>query len=106
MIYKDTIINNYDCYVLSIFWTPSTCSTKKWNNYECFQRIKDLKNENYFTLHGLWPSRLHSNNPEYCNSGETIIPDFSEDKEFHEKLKKYWKSRYQYIANKISISEF
>ena len=94
MFNKEKIINEYDCYVFSIFWTPTTCTTKKTGNYECFQKVKELKDDKYFTIHGLWPSLLSGVIPESCNSGKNIIPDFTDDKNFEEKMGKYWPGLY------------
>ena len=91
---KDNIIENYDCYVFSIFWTPTTCTTKYSKNLECFQEVKKLKDDKYFTLHGLWPSLLSGEIPKACNEGKNIIPNFDDDEKFKEKLGKYWPGLY------------
>ena len=91
---EEKIFENYDCYVFSIFWTPTTCSTKYSGNYECFQKIKELQIEKYFTLHGLWPSLLSGEMPESCNKGKTIIPNFDKDKKFKSKAEVYWPGLY------------
>ena len=52
LIFKEeNVFEYYDCYVFSIFWTPTTCTTKNSGNYECFQKIKELGDDKYFTLH-------------------------------------------------------
>ena len=91
---KDNIIENYDCYVFSIFWTPTTCTTKSSKNFECFQEIKKLNDDKYFTLHGLWPSLLSGEIPEACNQGKNIVPNFDDDEKYKEKLGKYWPGLY------------
>ena len=91
---KETIIQNYDCYILSIFWTPTLCTTKYTKNYECFQLIKQLKDDKYFTLHGLWPSLLSGEIPEICNTGEDIVPNFDNDKEYKDNLSILWPGLY------------
>ena len=93
---RGEIILNYNCYVFSIFWTPASCGTKNTGKNECFQLIKKLKNEKYFTLHGLWPSVLSGEIPESCNSGDDIIPNFEDDNdnEFKEKLEILWPGLY------------
>ena len=91
---RGAIIGNYDCYILSIFWTPSSCSTKSDKNYECFQLIKQLKIEKYFTVHGLWPSLLSGEIPENCNSGPVIVPNFDNDKKYKENLIILWPGLY------------
>ena len=93
---RGEIILNYNCYVFSIFWTPASCGTKNTGKNECFQLIKKLKNEKYFTLHGLWPSVLSGEIPESCNRGKDIIPKFEDDNdnEFKEKLEILWPGLY------------
>jgi ribonuclease I len=91
---EENIFEYYDCYVFSIFWTPTTCTTKNSGNYECFQKIKELGDDNYFTLHGLWPSLLSGIIPPNCNIGNNITPSFDNDKDFKEKLEKYWPGLY------------
>ena len=94
MLYKESIINNYDCYIFSIFWTPSSCATKPTGNNECYQRVKELNIDKYFTIHGLWPSFVSGKFIDPCNIGANITPNFSEDKKFFEKIKKYWPGLY------------
>ena len=94
LLKEEKIFENYDCYVFSIFWTPTTCSTKLSGNYECFQTLKELKIDKYFTLHGLWPSLLSGKMPESCNQGKKIIPNFDKDKKFKNKLELYWPGLY------------
>ena len=94
LLRKEKIFENYDCYVFSIFWTPSSCSTKQSGNYECFQTIKELKIDKYFTLHGLWPSLLSGEIPEACNKGKKIIPNFDKNKDLKKKLEIYWPGLY------------
>ena len=91
---KEKIIGNYDCYVFAIFWTPTSCTTKKSNNYECFQKVKELKDDKYFTIHGLWPSLLSGEIPNGCNEGKNIVPNFDNDENFKEKLGEYWPGLY------------
>ena len=91
---EENVFEYYDCYVFSIFWTPTTCTTKNSGNYECFQKIKELGDDNYFTLHGLWPSLLSGIIPPNCNIGNNITPSFDNDKGFKEKLEKYWPGLY------------
>ena len=91
---EEKVFEYFDCYVFSIFWTPTTCTTKNSGNYECFQKIKELGDDKYFTLHGLWPSLLSGKIPPSCNSGNNITPSFDNDKAFKDKLEKYWPGLY------------
>ena len=94
VFFKEGIINNYDCYVFSIFWTPSSCATKNKGNEECFQKVKELKIDKYFTIHGMWPSLLSGDFVKSCNQGKKIIPEFNDDEQFHDKVKKFWPGLY------------
>ena len=94
IIREEKVIENYDCYILSIFWTPTSCQTKPENNFECFETIKQLKDDKYFTLHGLWPSYLSGKLPDSCNEGKNITPNFDNDKQFKNKLEAYWPGLY------------
>ena len=87
----------YNCYVFAIFWTPSSCRTKYTKNYECFQTIKELGIEKYFTLHGLWPSVIEGIIPPACNEGYNleVVPNFDSEKEFKDKMDHYWPGLYQ-----------
>lgn len=91
---EKNIFEFYDCYVFSIFWTPTTCTTKNSGNYECFQKITELDDNKYFTLHGLWPSLLSGEIPPSCNKGKNITPNFDDDNEFKNKLEIYWPGLY------------
>ena len=87
----------YDCYLFCIFWTPTTCSTKYSKNDECFQTIKKMGIEKYFTIHGLWPSTLEGIVPPACNEGledEKIIPNFDSDSQYNDKIGHYWPGLY------------
>ena len=57
---NDQFYEDYDTYILSIFWPSTSCSKKEERNSECFQLIKEKKINNYFTLHGLWPSKAEN----------------------------------------------
>ena len=94
IIREETVVENYDCYLLSIFWTPASCQTKPENNYECFERVKQLKDDKYFTIHGLWPSYLSGKIPSSCNEGKDITPNFDDDQQFKSKLEVVWPGLY------------
>ena len=82
------ISETYECYILSIFWTPTTCETKNSKNSECYQKIRELGMEKYFTLHGLWPSPIDGSIPPACNEGvkEQVVPNFDDDPKLKIKL--------------------
>ena len=86
----------YNCYIFSIFWTPASCETKYNNNYECYQKIKELNIEKYFTIHGLWPTKLEGIIEPPCNEGikEEVVPNFDSDQDYKAKLNIYWPGLY------------
>ena len=84
---------NYDCYVFSMFWPPSSCYDKKTEKEECFNEIKKLDDEIYFTIHGLWPTYISGQYTEQCNKNEQLTISFS-DKEFNSTLSKLWPGLY------------
>jgi len=92
----------YDCYLLSIFWTPTSCTTKKSDNAQCFQTIKELGIDKYFTIHGLWPSTLEGIVPPACNEGfedKLVQPNFDSNPEYKNKMEHYWPGLYNGNAN-------
>ena len=94
---KKKLPETYDCYLLSIFWTPTSCQTKKSGNAQCYQKIKELGIEKYFTIHGLWPSTLKGIVPPACNEGlenKTVQPDFDSNPEYKDKIDHYWPGLY------------
>ena len=94
---KKKLPETYDCYLLSIFWTPTSCQTKNKDNFQCYQKIKELGIEKYFTIHGLWPSTLKGIIPPACNEGfenKTVQPDFDSNPKYNDKIEHYWPGLY------------
>ena len=86
----------YNCYIFSILWTPTSCETKYNKNYECFQKIKELNIEKYFTIHGLWPTSLEGIIEPPCNKDikEEVVPNFDFDPDYKLKMGIYWPGLY------------
>ena len=86
----------YDCIILTMFWTPTSCETKYYKNYECYQTIKNLSIDKYFTIHGVWPSNKTGTIPPDCNKDvdEFVTPNFDSDPELKDKLEHYWPGLY------------
>ena len=85
--------NQYDCYVFSIFWPPSSCFNKYSDNEVCFNRTKDLEIENSFIIHGLWPNYISGKYLDTCNTNEEIDIIFDDGKYINQ-LRKYWPGLY------------
>ena len=96
LLEEKTIVETYDCFILSIFWPPNSCTNKYNKNDECFQRIKNLGIESDFIIHGLWPSPLSGEIPKSCNEGikTEVIPNFDSDAEYKNKLEHIWPGLY------------
>ena len=96
LLKEKTIVETYDCFILSIFWPPNSCTNKYNKNDECFQRIKNLGIESDFIIHGLWPSPLSGEIPKSCNEGikTEVIPNFDSDAEYKNKLEHIWPGLY------------
>ena len=99
-IYVSSIVKTfpqtYDCIILTMFWTPTSCETKYYKNYECYQTIKNLSIDKYFTIHGVWPSNKTGIIPPDCNKDvdEFVTPNFDSDPELKDKLEHYWPGLY------------
>ena len=96
LLKEKTIVETYDCFILSIFWPPNSCTNKYNKNNECFQRIKNLGIESDFIIHGLWPSPLRGIIPDPCNKGikTEVVPNFDSDAEYKNKLEHIWPGLY------------
>ena len=66
----------YDYYVFSIFWHASSCFNKYSGNKQCFERVRELNIDNYFIIHGLWPSYISGKYMDDCNKNEEINISF------------------------------
>ena len=84
--------SEYDCYILSIFWTPSNCFNKKENKEECFDTIDKLDINKSFIIHGLWPTYTSGEYTDDCNKNELINVTF--DEEYEKYISKYWPGLY------------
>ena len=72
---------DYDSYILSITWSPSTCFNKKINQTECFNELDKLDINSSFIIHGLWPVYSSGENIDYCNKDEEIKVKFNKENE-------------------------
>ena len=84
--------NQYDSYIFSIFWPPSSCFNKRAENKSCFNRVRELKDDNNFIIHGLWPTYISGKFTEICNKNEDINITF--DDENREKFSVLWPGLY------------
>ena len=85
--------SRYDCYIFSIFWPPSSCFNKYADNKTCFDRIRELDKDDYFIIHGLWPTYKSGEYTEDCNKNEEINVTFSDEYMFSD-LTKNWPGLY------------
>ena len=85
--------SNYDCYIFSIFWPPSSCYNKESENKECFDRIRELDRDDYFIIHGLWPSYKSGEHTDDCNKNKEINVTFTDEYLFSN-LTTYWPGLY------------
>ena len=86
--------NQYDSYILSLFWSPSSCYSKKENKEECFNRLDELGINYSFIIHGLWPTYASGEEIEPCNEDEDDQIEVSFDKEYEKNLSKNWPGLY------------
>ena len=83
----------YDCYVFSIIWPPSSCFNKWSGNEKCFSRIRELNDDNNFIVHGLWPSYISGKYTDACNKKEDININFNNET-YTNKLSELWPGLY------------
>ena len=84
--------DKYDFYVFSIYWTPSSCFNKIKEKEKCFERVRELGDDNYFTIHGLWPSYKSGDTMQYCNNEENINIDLKN--QTYDEMVKLWPGLY------------
>ena len=80
--------SDYDSYILSVYWSPSSCFIKKENQKECFDTLDKLDINNSFIIHGLWPTYASGEETEDCNKDENINVSFNG--EYKDYLSKFW----------------
>ena len=85
--------NQYDCYIFSMIWPPSSCLEKWSGNEQCFSRVRELNIDDYFIIHGLWPTYISGKQTESCNKNEEINISF-DDKVYEKKLSELWPGLY------------
>ena len=90
---KEEDWSQYDCYVFSIFWPPSSCFNKWSENEKCYSRIRELKDDNNFIVHGLWPSYISGKYTQSCNKNEDINITFNNET-YENELSELWPGLY------------
>ena len=74
---EDSDWAKYDSYLFSIFWPPSSCFNKRNEKDKCYERVRKLGDDDYFIIHGLWPSYQSGKYMQNCNDEEQIYIDFN-----------------------------
>ena len=82
----------YDSYLFSIFWAPSSCFKKRYEKEKCFERVKELGDDDYFIIHGLWPTYQSGKYMQECNDEEEILIDFNN--QTSDEMVKLWPGLY------------
>ena len=82
----------YDSYLFSIFWAPSSCFKKRDEKEKCFERVKELGDDDYFIIHGLWPTYQSGKYMQECNDEEEILIDFNN--QTSDEMVKLWPGLY------------
>ena len=85
--------NQYDSYILSMIWPPSSCFTKYLENKTCFTRVRELKDDFNFIVHGLWPTYISGNITGTCNKKDEINITFN-DEDYKNQLSELWPGLY------------
>ena len=80
--------SDYDSYILSLSWGPSSCYNKKEKKEECFNELDKLDINKSFIIHGLWPTYSSGEYINNCNKGEDIEVNFN--KLYADNLSKIW----------------
>ena len=81
--------NQYDSYIFSIVWPPSSCFNNNSDDEFCFNITTNLNIINNFTIHGLWPAYKSGRYPETCNKDKKINITF-EDEDYKKRLSLLW----------------
>ena len=93
--------NQYDSYIFSMFWPPSSCFNKYVDNKTCFNKVRELNNDYNFIIHGLWPTYISGNQTSTCNKRDEINITFNDEK-YKSELSELWPGLYssdQYMWN-------
>jgi ribonuclease I len=90
--------NQYDSYLFSIFWPASSCFNKLSENETCFNKVRELGIDNYFIIHGLWPTYKNGKLIDQCNKNEEINVTFT-DEEYRKELVYIWPGLYSSEQN-------
>ncbi len=69
----------YDSYIFSIYWPPSLCFNKMIEKEKCFSKVRELSIDDFFIIHGLWPTYISGKNIDYCNKNEEVNVTFNEE---------------------------
>ena len=85
--------NQYNCYIFSIFWPASSCFNKDYGNQECFDRVRELGIDDYYIIHGLWPTYRSGKYTDICNKNSEINITFNNE-EYLKNLTEYWPGLY------------
>ena len=85
--------NQYNSYIFSIFWPASSCFNKEDGNQICFDRVRELGIDNWYIIHGLWPSYGSGKSIDFCDKHSEINITFNNE-EYKKKLTKYWPGLY------------
>ena len=80
---------DYESYILSISWAPSSCFNKKDKKEDCFNELDILDINKSFIIHGLWPVYNSGKITQNCNKGDDIKVSFN-NKTYEESLTKVW----------------
>ena len=78
---KNEDFNQYDSYILSIFWSPASCFNFDGNKTACFERLDELDINKSFIINGLWPTYASGEYYGNCNNDTEIDVKFSKEKE-------------------------
>ena len=70
---------DYDCYILSIFWSPSICYNLNEKSTECFDTLDKLDINKSLIINGLWVAYSSEQDLEKCNKDEDINVVFNDD---------------------------
>ena len=95
---KTSVWEKYDFYIMAIAWGPTFC---KEQGEECYKRLREKKELNIFTIHGLWPSYKIGITPQWCNLDTNIeVVNYTKDMEdywiniYKKDNKEFWEYEY------------